>query len=154
MLSKGAISLVGQQITCRFSRLAVRCPHRPSLVLHGRLRPRPVCLLSPLPEIFPSGWGRGNVPMPTVYSASAMPNRFITRITVIAPLRWVGGNVPMGAVYSSVFSSLGCDAQLLHRAHDRDRAPGIVASWRLDAAVSQRLRNLAIGGPIGCYSWP
>jgi len=45
--------------------------------------------------------------MPTVYSASAMPNRFITRITVIAPLRWVGGNVPMGAVYSSVFPSLG-----------------------------------------------
>ena len=104
-------ALQGSNFPCRsadylsVSRLAVRCPHRPSLVLHGRLRPRPVCLLSPLPEIFPSGWGRGNVPMPTVYSASAMPNRFITRITVIAPLRWVGGNVPMGAVYSSFLHS-------------------------------------------------
>jgi len=60
----------------------------------------------------------------------------------------------LGVLFTRLSFFLGCDAQLFHRAHDRDRTPGIAASWRLDAAVSQRLRNLAIGGPIGCYSWP
>ena len=62
------------------------------------------------------------------------------------PPRWVGGNVPRAADYSaSALPSLTRDTQSPHRAHDRDLVPGIAASRRLDAAISQRLRNLAEG---------
>ena len=45
-------------------------------------------------------------------------------------------------------TSLGCrsfarDAQSLHRAHDRDPAPGIAAAWRRDVAVGQLHRDFA-----------
>jgi len=44
--------------------------------------------------------------------------------------------------------SLARDAQSLHCAHDRDLVPDITASRRLDAAVSQLLRDVAEGaGP-------
>src|SRR6516225_12333752 len=43
------------------------------------------------------------------------------------------------------FHLLAGDAQSPHRAHHRDLVPGVAASWRLDAAVSQRLSNCAKG---------
>src|SRR6516164_2084842 len=41
--------------------------------------------------------------------------------------------------------STALNAQSPHRPHDRDWVPDIPAAWRLEAAISQRLRNLAVG---------
>jgi hypothetical protein len=43
----------------------------------------------------------------------------------------------MLALYSELAFSLASDAQSFQRAHHRDLVPGIAASRRLDAAVSQ-----------------
>src|SRR5262249_7279023 len=60
----------------------------------------------------------------------------------IFPLPPGSGNVPKAVNFASGLPSLA-DAQSPHHPHDRDLVPDIAAAWRLDAAVRQRLRNLA-----------
>jgi hypothetical protein len=58
---------------------------------------------------------------------------------------------PGGSAVTSLGRRLLRDAQSLHRAHDGDLVPNIAASWGLDAAISQRLRDLAIGPAPHCF---
>jgi hypothetical protein len=67
---------------------------------------------------------------------------------------------PGGVGVTSLARHSFANAQSLHHAHDCDLVPDITAAWRLDAAVSQRLRNLAKDGPqirisgITQTNWP